>query len=283
MRGFSLEQNTAYALLAEWNTRCLPPWSPAELAHKIQSACAAAATRPNGYLLESPVFPSSASPLPPPKWPAQDHALTARVIAAGPTALELWQRSPKLLDVDDGSNCEEIVSALFASPQAPDPLLCIGRSSREFSTRPLSEWLASGGLSNQALIVPSPMTARNGRTKGGKPSEHTLDNTGPRRFLVVEFDTGSEDDHAARLWYLARYGSLVLVVHSGGKSLHGWFACGHHGEEALRTFFTHAVALGADKAIWTRSQFVRLPAGQRDTGCRQSVFYFNPNLLQSNP
>ena len=39
----------------------------------------------------------------------------------------------------------------------------------------------------------------------------------------------------------------------------------------------HAVELGADKATWSRSQFVRLPAGLRDTGARQSVFYFDPD------
>ena len=38
------------------------------------------------------------------------------------------------------------------------------------------------------LIVPSPMTAPMGRKKSGGLSAHTLDNTGPRKFLVVEFD-----------------------------------------------------------------------------------------------
>ena len=35
-----------------------------------------------------------------------------------------------------------------------------------------------------------------GITQEGKPSAHTLNNTGPRRFLVIEFDTGSEDEQA---------------------------------------------------------------------------------------
>ena len=123
------------------------------------------------------------------------------------------------------------------------------------------------------------MRARIGRTKEGRESEHTLENTGPRRFLVVEFDKGTADDHAARLWHLAGYAPLVLVVHSGGKSLHGWFYCQKQPESALRKFMAYAVSLGADRATWTRSQFVRLPAGQRDTGARQSVFYFDPTVV----
>lgn len=36
--GFGLSQETAIALLAEWNETCLPPWSTKELEHKIDSA-----------------------------------------------------------------------------------------------------------------------------------------------------------------------------------------------------------------------------------------------------
>ena len=78
---------------------------------------------------------------------------------------------------------------------------------------------------------------------------------------------------------MAGYAPLALVVHSGGKSLHGWFYCHEQPEPALRKFMAYAVSLGADRATWTRSQFVRLPAGQRDTGARQSVFYFDPAAI----
>jgi hypothetical protein len=41
----------------------------------------------------------------------------------------------------------------------------------------------------------------------------------------------------------------------------------------------YAVTLGADPAMWTRSQFARMPDGLRDNGKRQAAFYFNPNAL----
>jgi hypothetical protein len=42
VEGFSLQRGEALSLLAEWNTRCVPPWSDSELAHKIDSAIGAA-------------------------------------------------------------------------------------------------------------------------------------------------------------------------------------------------------------------------------------------------
>ena len=129
------------------------------------------------------------------------------------------------------------------------------------------------------LIVPSPMSATRGTTKEGRESAHCLDNTGPRRFLVVEFDKGSFDEHAALLWHLSDFAPLATAVHSGGKSLHGWFYCQGEPEDKLRRFMSYAESLGADRATWTRSQFVRMPGGTRDGGCRQSVFYFAPDTV----
>ena len=42
----------------------------------------------------------------------------------------------------------------------------------------------------------------------------------------------------------------------------------------------YAVSLGADRATWTRSQFVRMPDGTRDNGKRQTVYFFNPEVLK---
>jgi hypothetical protein len=52
-RGFSLTEDRAYALLCEYNTRCVPPWSERELRHKIKGALAAEKV-PRGFLLDRP-------------------------------------------------------------------------------------------------------------------------------------------------------------------------------------------------------------------------------------
>jgi hypothetical protein len=159
-----------------------------------------------------------------------------------------------------------------------DALLCCGASIREFDTKPREQW--RGKLAELALIVPSPMTAPTGLTKDGRESAHTLNNTGPRRFLICEFDTGDADEHAALLLHLAEYAALVCAVHSGGKSLHGWFAVPGLAEDVILRFFRYAVSLGADPATWTRSQFVRMPDGTRDNGNRQTVFFLNFRALE---
>jgi hypothetical protein len=122
---------------------------------------------------------------------------------------------------------------------------------------------------------PSPMTARTGRTQESKQSAHTLESTGSRRFLVIEQDKGTLDDQAAVLLHLAARAPLALGVHSGSKSIHGWFYCAGQTEERLEHFMRYAVSLGADRATWTRSQFVRMPDGTRENGKRQTVYFFN--------
>jgi hypothetical protein len=85
---------------------------------------------------------------------------------------------------------------------------------------------------------------------------------------------------AAIIGHLAHYAPLVLVVFSGGKSLHAWWPCRGKDEDELRKFMSFAVKLGADPATWTRSQFARLPGGMRENGVRQSVLFFNPRNLE---
>ena len=209
-----------------------------------------------------------------PAWPTVNAEQREAVIAAtGMGLADLWEVSPLRLE-DNASHTEEIIDVLF-----PDnPLLCCGRSNSEFGTRSREEW--RGQLRGQQLIVPSPMLARTGLTQVGKESEHCLANTGQRQFLVIEQDRGTTDEQAAVLLHLAKRAPLALGVHSGSKSLHGWFYCHGQQEERLLRFMRYAVSLGADRATWTRSQFVRMPDGTRDNGKRQTVYLFNPGVIK---
>jgi hypothetical protein len=207
-------------------------------------------------------------------WPALDEAKRGSIIADGAGLADLWELSPSpRMDAD--SKTEAIIDELFPG----DSLLCCGASSKSFSTRPRSEW--RGKLAGLQLIVPSPMSAVKGKTQDGRESQHTLSNTGPRRFLVIEQDSGTPDEQASLMVHLAKIAPLVLAVHSGSKSIHGWFYCAGRVEEQLRRFMNYAVSLGADRATWTRSQFVRMPDGTRDNGKRQAVYFFNPEVLKN--
>jgi len=206
-------------------------------------------------------------------WPKVNTEQREAVIASGAGLVDLWEISPVRFE-DNEAHTEKIIDTLFPG----DPLLCAGRSSYEFATRSRSEW--RGKLTTLQLIVPSPMTARIGHTQDGKESAHALSITGSRRFLVVEQDAGTVDEQTAVLLHLAEQAPLSLAVHSGSKSIHGWFFCAGQSEEILRAFMRYAVSLGADPATWTRSQFVRMPDGTRNNGQRQTVYFFNPQVFK---
>ena len=206
-------------------------------------------------------------------WPAVDAEARASIIASGHLLVDLWEASPRRLE-DNASRAEEIIDLLFPG----DPLLCCGKSATEFDTKLRSEW--RGELPAMSFITPSPMTARRGLTQEGKESAHALSITGPRRFLVVEFDSGTPDEQAAILLHVAKRTPLALAVHSGGKSMHGWFYCARQTETRLRRFMAYAVTLGADPKLWTQSQFARMPDGTRDNGKRQTVYFFNPEVIK---
>ncbi len=232
-----------------------------------------------------------------PKWPARNYSLIEQIGLKGPTLAGLSALSPVALN-DSIRNTEMIIDALFPG----NPLLCCGRSSSIFAAKPRDQW--RGSLHALQLIVPSPMSALKGRRKSdGMESAHTLANTGPRKFLAVEFDFKEMDDKgrdtpdapllrrlaergvsvadlcAALHHHLAQCAPLAMVVHSGGKSLHGWYFADGQPEAKLLAFMRYAVSIGADPATWTRSQFVRMPDGTRDNGKLQRVHFFNREVL----
>ena len=210
-----------------------------------------------------------------PKWPSVNQEQREAVIASGFGLVDLWELSNPRID-DGEAHTEWIIDRLFPG----NPLLCCGKSNTHFDNKLREDW--RGELSTLQFIVPSPMSAITGRTKDdGRESKHSLDNTGPRRLQVVEFDQGSLDEHAALLRHLGGYAPLVCAVHSGGKSLHGSFNVHSQPEEKVLKFFRYAVSLGADPKMWTRSQFCRMPDGLRDNGAPQRVFFLNFKSLEA--
>ena len=206
-------------------------------------------------------------------WPAVNHEQHEAITTNGAGLVDLWETSPVRFE-DNAPHTEQIIDRLFPG----NPLLCCGKSNTNFDTKRREEW--RGRLAALQLMVPSPMTARIGPTQDGKESAHALSITGPRRFLVIEQDSGTIDDQSAVLLHLAERAPLAVAVHSGGKSIHGWFYCAGQSEAKLREFMRYAVGLGADPATWTRCQFVRMPDGLRENGNRQVVYFFNPRVLK---
>lgn len=210
------------------------------------------------------------------RWPARNSEQIEAIISApdAPGVVDLWEMSPVRFDTDEAQT-ECVIDALFPK----NALLCCARLKERPKNLPREEW--RGRVARQQYIVPSPMSAAEGRRKSdGKLSPRTESNVGSRRFLVCDFDQGTLDNHAAILLHLAGRAPLALVIFSGNKSLHGWFYCHGQSEERVHRFMALAVTLGADPALWPRSQFVRMPDGVREGENRQTVFFFNPEVIQ---
>ena len=212
------------------------------------------------------------------KWPKIDRAKRRPIISQG-AGLKTLQEASGSRSPSEERLTEGIIDLLFPG----NPLLCVGQSVWIFSTKEREKW--RGRLSGRQFIVPSPMSTSTGITKNGHESPKSDDNTGDRRFLVIEQDKidGKDiprDEQEAVLVHLSTLLPLVLAVSSGGKSVHGWFLCEGAVESDLREFMEYAVSLGADSATWTKSQFVRMPDGTRENAKRQEILYFNPSSLK---
>lgn len=301
---FKLPETIAFPIMAHWNTKCSPPWSEGELRHKLRSA---GRNRHSGHY-QVPGDPSKCVQTTSRmgsigKWSPRgikpNYALIKEILRIS-YSLEQLQKNSSV--PTSGLTTRDVLPKLFPH----DPLVTVGMSKYEFSTQHLSECLPSAHLCS--YIVPSACNKKEGYAQGGKLSQHCLDVVGPRQFLVcetdfinrgesgemlkfakAEYDLNRDDVAACVLNYLnGMFPSLAITVHSGSKSLHGYFYVSQFTStddldgDKLKGFMTMAVLLGCDPSSWTRSQFARMPQGIRrdDDGneiALQPILYFNPN------
>jgi hypothetical protein len=200
-------------------------------------------------------------------WPEFDPSLWDHYVSTPPLFENLEDPAASI-------NTADILDLLYN----PDDLLCLALDIRSAVTQPRSDW--RGMESAMEFIVANPMTALSGRTQDGRLSHRCHDNaTTSRIYQVIEFDRGSPDEQAAILSALhSDRAPLVMVVWSGGKSMHGWFVVRHLTETDKVRFFSMACMLGADRSLWDPCKLVRMPGGRRVTGESQPVLYFNPDV-----
>ena len=178
---------------------------------------------------------------------------------------------------DAGVGAAEALAGLFL----PGELVCGGWECELPVVQPAGRWAASAGSAQ--FVVSNPMRGPWALNKEGLPSARCQANVAARRWIVAEFD-GPElnrDKQAKLASVLARGLPLKMVVDSGGKSLHCWYACGGLGEREAARFFWAAVALGADRTRWDPCGWVRMPGGVRRKGgaaVRQRVLYWDPEV-----
>jgi hypothetical protein len=207
------------------------------------------------------------------KWPPYNATLREEIIKSRPITPQDLADSAAALPQDSAYYLDHIY--------LETDFICLAPAATTFFTVTKAQALANVRAGQVFEYVnPTPMTDTHGLTKEGKASAHSVGNTAPKKFQVVEFDHGEVHEHAAIHWYLARFAPLFMIVYSGGKSLHGWYDVSRMGPSEQVDFFSHAVQIGADPKMHSPCQFSRLPCGvNAKTGRAQSVLLFEPKHL----
>jgi hypothetical protein len=258
----------AHSLISAFEPQLRRKFQPNEVRNAVEKAYSTTLPpRPEDAKFQKPLPKPAKASKPKTSWDESRTNIMAKVHQVQP--IDIWEASPVM--IDDGFTQDFCLNALFPDP---DGLICVGKSAMHFHTARIKDFR---NLMDVAFIVPCYMTSKYGTTQAGKRSMHALDNCGPRRFCVCDFDEPSSDHHASIVWHLKQTYDLVMVLSSGGKSLHSWFNVPEDEEER---FWKTAIPLGADPALMrNRSSFVRMPLGMRDNGARQGVFYFDPTAI----
>jgi hypothetical protein len=206
----------------------------------------------------------------PADWPDPNQALIERVISETTPVFDATQ--------DTTLSAAEVLPHLFE----PGELVCSGPSKERPMVRPLEETLKDAG--ELQFIVINPMRGLQAPNYQGRLSHRCQNNTGIRRHLVAEFDDPNltKDQQARLATRLGKLAPLVMVVYSGGKSLHAWFRVDHLSSKDQVRFFCVACLLGADPTRWDVCGWLRMPGGLRVVdgvpSVHQTILHFSPKV-----
>lgn len=185
------------------------------------------------------------------------------------TPRDLWDQSPCKMPADEIPDSElwRLPLSLFE----PDDLVWIGdkldtgKPKHQAHFRAANEWL-SGTDHPGPRICPSTFKAGS----YSRSNEHVMH----RRFIVIESDVLSWRDQCALLNLVRQTTRLRMVIHTGGKSLHGWFDTPPPDE--LRKLEVTLTKLGVDPACFRPAQPFRMPMVAHDkTGRLSGLGYYD--------
>ena len=282
------------AWMTEWNRGCQPPWPAARLAYNIRKGWNAVHGKEgiNEFYVPEP-----------------DNLLWAKKSKVSFKSLDRIAFKAK----GAFDELREAAAGMAPLPPLPElidqmypknPLLCRAAGSEAYARTGDRESIR-GAEHLMEWIVPSPMTKVTGYTKEGKPGSHRCrDNAArKRRYIVIEFDftkdfkshleawakegISGRDVQAALIRFLAITGEPrqwpFLIVDTGGKSLHSWYAIHRHfDEQNALDLLSRAIPLGADKRAGQPEQFFRFPGGIRrsDNNQPQTIVFYDRTKLR---
>jgi RecA-family ATPase len=265
VHGFELSHGDAETLLHEYNAKCMPPWKPNDLVHKLNEAFRVSHDKPKGWLLSA----QSGTPV----------STTGKFIVQKIQAIP--QPECRFTTIDFLKACFE-----------PDETVCIcndiicdedgkGRPASKGTFLKRDEWIDkhftppissmwNGPDSRGAYVRVNPCLDETGSDSGVSAFRHVL----------VEMDEKTKDEQ----WTILKDSKLPLsvVIDSGGKSLHGWVrveaANKEEWGERRDVVYRHLEALGIDPKNKNASRFSRLAGVMRD-GNEQRLIAINVGVV----
>jgi RecA-family ATPase len=267
IQGFNLSIDEARPLMAEYSSRCQPPWTERDIEHKMLDADRTPDPKGRGYLTKGirHVYrgtqqPPTAITLAAPKSPAQSQPGPKRY----GTNTEIELPAP----ITDGTR--QLMLAAFDANEGIR--ICQARSNEDGREVPKDagivltreEWLAkleaTGGNPNGFMST----TAKNGifisinplKVGGSRDADVTA-----YRHCLLEFDDISIQEQ----WNLITQSQIpaTCVIHSGGRSLHAWVKVDAKDrpeyDERVKTLYKHFAEYKPDEKNKNPSRFSRLP------------------------
>jgi len=294
VHGFDLPEGDALTVLQEWNGSCSPPWSEADLMHKIKTARTAAHSLPRGHLLGTPVpkragdgskagskeqvFVRPAKP----KFCLMVLKRIAGKVAVIANVVDFVRlASPVCVDTQDSAS---VLRRLYRHGSGEKVLIF-----SDMKSQGQFVWEAnrSDAIQNHHLpagdegvwFLPQPVTGEfyaNPRL-GGKRSRRSEEAVTAWRYAVLESDEADPDDWLRCLIQMPL--RIACICESGGRSIHAlvrvdadskasWNALIHQVKPAL-------VTLGADRGALSAVRLTRLPQARRGERV-QRLLYLNP-------
>jgi hypothetical protein len=194
--------------------------------------------------------------------------------------MELIEASPIRLVDDPAKDARLVLETLYD----PEEHLFIGTVYGK-TVKPVKDWLA--GDMDAPHVIPNPMTGEFGKTESGSESRRCESTVSDLRYAVCEMDSVPLE-HQVAFWLkcISMKIPVAAVIHSGGKSLHGWVkvGCGTDHEKWNKDvkgwlFGEFGEKYGLDKACATKARLSRLPGHYRkDKNRQQTLLYLNGAL-----
>ena len=296
--GFGLTEADTLMVLREWNCGCQPPWSEAELIHKVKSAAGARHSDPRGYLLGQESGKQKAEsgnrgtphpgPLPvvervvkPAFCPMVLKRVAAKAAAVRDVVAFIGERSPVPVE---GLTCAGFLRGLYPKGSGEMVLVFSRMQSQgqllwkaDASDLILDEDIPAGPDGVWFLAQPVDGEYHSNPRLGGKPSRRSEESVTAWRYVVLESDQAEPDEWLRCLIQLPL--RIASVCESGGRSIHALVRLDAESkvdwDTKVGVIKPVLVTLGADPGALSAVRLTRLPQAKRGERV-QRLLYLNP-------